>query len=286
MKLNNFMFKEEFAYTYAEVCGIVKQPYSSVEILHPELFRNKTHIAQFLSEIGTITITTQTTPSIVSNDTGWSFILSNGVLANAIPARVLQILSKVGLRYKEHYALVSDTSNEEKVRDASLEFMTKVFNVLDYTFNKYDAILSAYESQKTHMLDKLSRIRSEEKEHSVEGEHSNTRGTEVDTTSSSASKTAGSDTPQTINVQASFDELKGYFNKYDQGEDEGASHSEGTDTDSGTNSSSGTENLDATETYDPMTIMARIDEIQTQYENTMFKWVEEFDRLFIEEGNI
>lgn len=312
MKLNNFMFKEEFAYTYKEVL-------KELHINSTPPLMNKMDFAYLISsQLGTIEQGSGNT-TITSNKMAYSF-LGIGAVSEKVSQTALDVINKLWGRYGNHYAVV--VASEDEFNEASKEFMLRVLNVLDYTFVKYDTLLNMYENQKSHLLDKLSRVRSEEKEHSLEGEHSNTivrdedksnsasgqhsttKGTEVDTESSSGSKTAGSDTPQTINVGASFDELKGYFNKYDQGEDEGTSHSEGSETDSGTNSSSGTENIDveetdngtssssgsetieATETYDPTTLMSRIDEVQKQFDNVMLKWVNEFDRLFIEEGNI
>lgn len=312
MKLNNFMFKEEFAYTYEEVL-------KELHINSTPPLMNKMDFAFLISsQLGTIEQGAGNT-TITSNKMAYSF-LDVGTVSEKVSQSALNVINKLWGRYGKHYAVV--VGSEDEFNEASKEFMLKVLNVLDYTFVKYDTLLNMYENQKSHLLDKLSRVRSEDRSHQLDEEHSNTRvrdedksnsasgqhsttkGTEVDATSNSASKSAGSDVPQTINVQASYDELKGYFNKYDQASDEGTSHSEGSETDSGTNSSSGTENIDveetdngtnsasgtenieATETYDPTTLMARIDEVQKQFDNVILKWVNEFDRLFIEEGNI
>jgi len=286
MKLNNFMFKEEYAYTFSEVFD---------DELGLSLF-DSGEMCNCLVEIGLIT---KSNAKAQNKLFFLSFVKHNEHIDSAINDNAIAVFNKVYLRYKLHYALVLD--HLMNVEDAQ-EFMRKVFRVLDYTFDKYDTLLTIYAEQKSHLLDKLQRIREEDKSHSLSGSHSESRdetrnlerGTEIDTESGSKSKSAGSDTPQTINVSQDIGDIAGYFNKYDQAEDEGTSHSEGTDTDTGTigietsgeNSSSGSEEIDATESYDPTTMMARIEEIQTKYENTMFKWVEEFDRLFIEEGNI
>lgn len=290
MKMNNFMFKEEYAYIYSEILttlGFIFQenPYSK------QIFANNLLVSKLI----------ELDNGHYMNTMGYSFLDDNKTaVSQFVKDNAQAILQKVFLRYKDHYAVV--VASQDDFSDECKKFFIKVCNVLDYTFDKYDTLLTIYAEQKTHLLDKLQRIRDEEKTLSSSGEHSETRdetrnlerGTEIDTESGSSSKSAGSDTPQTINVSQDIGEIAGYFNKYDQAEDSGTSHSEGTDTDTGTigveiggeNSSSGSEELDATESYDPMTMMARIEEIQTKYENTMFKWVEEFDRLFIEEGNI
>lgn len=348
MKLNRFCFKEEYAYTYKEVLeALLREEYYLL---------NKTTLAQVIAELGFIELNAQET-GIQTNLVAYSF-LGEGSIAEKVSQNAVNVLNKVALRYKDHYALLSNTEDETAVFKQSQAFFTKVCNVLDYTFNKYDTLLTIYESQKSHLLDKLQRIRDEEKTsslegehsitrtrdedktnsasgqhsdtrvldedktHSVDGEHSNTKESDVSTSSESGSQTASSDTPQTINATGNFDALNGYDNKYTKAHDTASSSSEGTETDNGTtsesgsattdatetnngstsssgsenidieetdagtNSTSGSESLDATESFDPMTIMARIDEIQNQYQNTMFKWVEEFDRIFIEEGNI
>lgn len=252
MRLNKFLFEEEYAYTYEEVLeellGSSYLPFSKGSLL------------TILEECGTI----QVGETNFNNVFAYAFLKSGTFEESEVPQRTLDILNKLYLRYGEHYALI--THSEDEFESASRKFFKKVCNVLDYTFEKYDALLTMYADNKAKLLDKLERTRSEEKS----GE------SEISSSSDSASKSAGSDTPQTINVSSSFDEIKGFFNRFDQAQDEASSSSEG----------SSSETTEATETFDPTTLMARIDEIQKQYENTMFKWVEEFDRLFIEEGNI
>ena len=251
MKLNNFMFKEEYAYTYEEVL---------IE-LQGTTYLSGTTLCEMLDNCGLLPLLAN---QKYDNKYAYSFLPSGQIEEDDVPARTLNLLNKVALRYGQHYAVV--VSSQEEFENASINFMRKLCNDLDYTFEKYDALLSMYADNKSKLLDKLERTRSEEKS----GE------SEISSESSSGSKSAGSDTPQTINVSQDIGEIAGYFNRYDQAQDEASSSSEG----------SNSETIEATETFDPTTLMARIDEIQKQYENTMFKWVEEFDRLFIEEGNI
>ena len=306
MKLNKFMFSEEFAYTYSEVKS---------EIFGSSAFVS-TNLALLLVSL-----------NLMANNSGkcgntydYSFLADGENIGSCVRDFAVSVLNKIELRYGEHYAVV--IASEEEFSDASEKFMKKLFNVLDYTYDKYSTLLHIYAQQKSHLLDKLQRIRDEDKTNSASGQHYNTRvldedksnsksdehyntkGTSVSSSSSSGSQSASSDTPQTINTTGDADDLNGYWNKYDKAHDSASSSSSGsetdngrtsgtgsestdaTETDNGSISSSGSESFDATESYDPMTMMARIEEIQTKYENTMFKWVEEFDRLFIEEGNI
>ena len=276
MKLNNFMFREEFAYTYKEVIE---------KLLNENAFiLNKTKLVEILSDLEVITYNEQQ-EKITSNDVAYSF-LSVGEIDEGVSANAVNVLNKVALRYKDHYAILTDTEDADVVFHQCQAFFIKVCNVLDYTFDKYDTLLGIYEAQKSHLLDKLQRIRDEDKTTSNSENHYIRKGTNVSTENESGSQVAGSKTPQTINTTGDFDEINGYWDNYDKAHESGTSSSTGSETDDGSSSRSGTEGLDATESFDPMTIMARIDEIQTQYENTMFKWVEEFDRLFVEEGNI
>lgn len=253
MKLNNFMFKEEYAYTYEEVLDGVwgTSPFTSSELILLLKSYNLVELQQ---------------SNVSENPYNYSFVEKGVSADDSISEKAVSVVNKLLLRYGNHYAVITSTQETSEVVKSFKNFMIKLFNVLDYTFEKYDALLSMYAENKSKLLDKLERTRSEEKS----GE------SEVSSESSSGSKSAGSDTPQTINVSQDIGEIAGYFNRYDQAQDEASSSSEG----------SNSETIEATETFDPTTLMARIDEIQKQYENTMFKWVEEFDRLFIEEGNI
>lgn len=253
MKLNKFMFSEEFAFTYEEVLDALgyTAPFDSAEL------------CLLLVQMGYIV---KSGENVQYNYYEMSFI-QTGVSADvSIQTNALNVLNKLRLRYGEHYAMVLTEDTASVISAGAKSFMRKVFNVLDYTYDKYNTLLSIYAEQKSHLLDKLEKTRNEDK--SAESE--------VSSTSSSNSKSAGSNTPQTINVSADYGEIAGYFDEYNQAGDEAESHSEGANE----------ETNEITETFDPSTLMARIEEIQTKYENTMFKWVEEFDRLFIEEGNI
>lgn len=280
MKLNKFIFSEEFAYTYDEV---LKNFTGGT----PTSITND-RVILMLSRCGLI-ISHGTPPQdYYTNDGYFSFLepydKTPSIHSVQVKSNALKVLQKVRNRYEEHYAVV--VASESEFADACEKFFVKVCNVLDYTFDKYDTLLGIYEAQKSHLLDKLQRVRDEDKTTSESESHYVRKGTNISTENESGSQVGGSKTPQTINTTGDFDELEGYWDNYDKAHESGSSSSEGSETDDGSSSRSGTEGLDATESFDPMTMMARIEEIQSQYENTMFKWVEEFDRLFIEEGNI
>ena len=274
MKQNNLLFAEEYAYTYDEV---IKELTSQ-----SDWYVDKTELVRILSKLGLIVANSAMT-SIIANKLALSF-LDTGAVVDKVSQNAIDVINKIWSRYSDHYAVV--VSFETDFADACKKFFQKLCNILDYTFDKYDTILSAYQSQKSHLLDKLQRVRDEDKTTSDSENHYIRKGTNISTENESGSQVAGSKTPQTINTTGDFDAINGYWDNYDKAHDSGTSSSTGSETDDGSSSRSGTEGLDATESFDPMTAMARIDEIQTQYENTMFKWVEEFDRLFIEEGNI
>lgn len=259
--MNKSMFKEEYAYTLDDLCEMLGV-FSGTPT-----FSNYA-ICQILKFCKMLTLDGPGT-SIQTNPGKLAFINASEYPASietALSSRISSLLNKIYFRFKDNYALVSEYSSSELVSNGQfLKFFRTMFNIIDYTYDKYDRMLSIYEANRDHLLDKLQRVYSEESKRTID----------IDTENSSHSKSAGSDTPQTINVSGDIEAINGYFDSFDQAADAGTSNSDSTDE----------YDKDTTESYDPTTLMARIKEIENDYSNIMFKWIEEFSRLFIEEGN-
>lgn len=174
----------------------------------------------------------------------------------------LTLIRKLDIRYKDHYCFSSP--NDHTNVDECRKFMQKVFNLLDYTYDRYSTILGFYTDEKAHLLDRLSRTRSGTRDISSEGEHS-------DTTDNIS---IFNDTPQTTDVIATIQQNQ-YASELNKGQV----------ANQGSNSSSGSDEFEENELFDTKTIMAKLDEVEKQYSNVIKKWLDEFDELFIEEVN-
>ena len=118
--------------------------------------------------------------------------------------------------------------------------------------------------QKSHLTDKLSRVRSGSRELSQEAEHSE----------ESNKLSLYNDTPQTDDVIATIESNQDVSDL-----------TKGRDTNEGSNPSSETDEYEETETWDNATIMARLEEVEKKLSNLWKKWLNEFDGLFVEEVN-
>lgn len=186
----------------------------------------------------------------------------------SIDELALTFFNKMGLRFGEHYVgSIKDINTSdftlEKV-PLFVSFFRKVFNKLDYSFSKYKKLFSLYESQESHLLDKLQRTRGENKSISSE----NHQVGQINDLS------LHNDTPQTTDVVATI-EGNQYVSDLDK--QHTSSSSDG--------ATSGSEATQTTEAYDPETMIERLSEIRKKYAKLWEEWLDEFDDLFIEEVN-
>ena len=239
--MNDSIFKEEYAYTLEDLCAMLGVFAGTPTFSHYA-------ICQILKFCEMLTLDAPGT-SIQTNPGKLAFISASEYPASietALSSRISPLLNKIYFRFKDNYAFVSEYDSSELVSNGQfLKFFRTMFNILDHTFDKYDRILSIYEEKRDHLLDKLQKVYSEDSKRTID----------IDTENSSHSKSAGSDTPQTINVSGDIEAINGYFDRFDQAADEGTSNSDSTDE----------FDKDTTESYDPTTLMTRIKEIETDY---------------------
>ena len=304
MIFNNYMFEEHELYTYKEVL-------SKCNVLPPAT--NASVICHLLNNIDLAFIPPATQNFF--NEYGLSFA-KDGVLpaTDLIQSNAIMIFNKLYARYRSHYAI--NCLKDDDVEAKSKEFMRKLFNLLDYTFVKYDTLLSLYSSQKTHLLDKLGRTRTGERalatnvsgNQSVSGTSSGTTSqTDAEMTSGTSSSSGTkdtldlhNDTPQTTDVVATMEgnQYVSDLRKIHESESEsgqtsgtlsrtssGTSGGQTSSTETSQTASTGTDEFTESEMWDTKTMMEKLDEIEKNFSNLIKKWLNEFDELFIEEVN-
>lgn len=244
---NNWYFQEHIIYNFEDVLIELfsdnEAPYSQAQ------FRT---LLQHLNYLPAQSLT---------NVYGLSFLELNEYVYVPTTTSVT-LLNKLADRYGEHYCIdILDDNEKEK---AFKSLMKKVVKLMDYTYPKYSTLLDQYENQKTHLMDKLSRVRQGERNTLQDGASSN----------NGSYKDLHNDTPQTTDVTANLVENQ-YVSDLNKGENSasGETHQRGNDT------------FNETETHDPATIIERLNEIQNKFAQVWRKWLDEFEQLFIEEVN-
>ncbi len=258
--IRNFMFEDRFIYSFDEACETFLLNTMSPHPTFP--LKTGEDVLRGLLSIGYVGYN-GLTHKFDTNYNELSFVSTeNNELVCSDKARIL--LNKIKLRYGTHIALNCPSSSDDDKLSETRNLFKKIFNLIDYTYFKYSTLLEEYESQKSHLLDKLSRIRSGNRQLSQEAEHSE----------ESNKLSLYNDTPQTTDVVATI-----------EGNQYVSDLTKGRDTNEGTNSSSGTDEYEETETWDNVPIMARLEEIEKKLSNLWKKWLNEFDELFVEEVN-
>ena len=255
---DRFNYKLQYLYTFGEVLDVLVSNTGGGN----RTPINSTAINEILGAMKMLPV------GYTSNPYSLSFVVSVGENVFSVSDLAIVILNKLDLRYKDHYCFASEDeytqTSDVNWQKLCQKFMQKVFNILDYTFDRYNTLLGFYTEQKEHLLDGLSRSRSGSREISSEGEHS-------DTTDNIS---LFNDTPQTTDVVATI-EGNQYVSELNKGQV----------SNEGSNSSSGSDEFEESELFDTKTIMAKLDEVEKQYSNVIKKWLNEFDELFIEEVN-
>lgn len=196
----------------------------------------------------------------------------------------LTFINKLVARYKDHYAVMCDDDTENTLKSKSKEIFTKIFNLLDYTFPKYETLLGLYEAKKGNLLDKLARTRTGTRQLTSTGSNSDQHSGSGTDSSTINSVDLHNDTPQTTDVVATISGNQ-YVSDLKKGQTTSSGTSSDNYTNTGSSSSNGTDQFEETEGFDTMTIMAKLDEIEKQFSQLWRKWLDEFDQLFIEEVN-
>ena len=181
-----------------------------------------------------------------------------------------KVVSSVIDRYADEFFLAS---NKE---DGSTEFVkecqkrvNKLINILDFTYPKYSALLSAYDTAKNELMAGVGWTESESIENSQEAESSGS--------SSNANLLKINDTPQIKEATPTLYDTDDYVSEYhkDNGEE---SHSE-------ESSLGGTIEREKTISNDKETKIERLAELEKKYSLVWKNWLNEFDKLFTSEEN-
>ena len=185
----------------------------------------------------------------------------------------LGLLNMILNRYWDEYVFESEEEMENPLNILSYpnilyktrRFIQKLWDIIIMTYPKYSTILDSYDSQKTHLLDKLQKT--------IDGEINNSGYQTHEVSNTTTDTRRDNDTPQ------------------DSGSYDDDSHtsfiSEGSGSSSGlTTRRDGLKmENDVTESWDTEPIIERLDKIQRLYQKTMQNWLDEFRGLFIEGGN-
>lgn len=273
--MNRFLYKEQFAYT-------LKETFAG--------YLNENEGAFNWDEDGIYGLMYDSKYS-KSYPLEPSFIINKGTTEETYDPLVETILQKVLQRYAHHYFYIKDTegiSNPEAVAQFS-----RLMRVVDYTFPKYSTLLKLYEDNKTHLMDKLASLDSETSSNSETRSNNETHSTSQSEQHADIiadeRKLKMNDTPQTEDVNSGF-EADQYVSELHKEKSDHSQNGNSSITGSGTitggGSTTGSGTITRNHSSDPTTIMERISEIQNKYQNLMLKWLNEFDKLFIEEGNI
>lgn len=258
--IRNFMFEDRFIYNFNEACEIflinTVSPHPTFPLKTGEDVLKCLLLINYVGYDGL-------THKFNANYNELSFVSTeNSELVCSDKARIL--LNKLKLRYGTHIALNCPSSSDGDKLSGAKGLFERIFNIIDYTYFRYSTLLAEYESQKSHLLDKLSRVRSGSRELSQEAEHSE----------ESNKLSLYNDTPQTTDVVATIESNQHVSDL-----------TKGRDTNEGSNSSSGTDEYEETETWDNVPIMARLEEVEKKLSDLWKKWLNEFDGLFVEEVN-
>lgn len=223
---------------------------------------------------------------------------------------------QIATRHREDiiFAIDEDEDTTDNRKNVAIQFFLSLVFIAQNTAEKYSKLLSLYSNEKDKLMDALENITSEthqdesSEEASNEGESSRngsrsgsqhqdaTESKETNETSEARSRY--SDTPE---MEGMYDDEK-YTTNLTNGDVSGNSESSGESSldsndseetsETASNSGSSTANKESSgerqtiSKLNPMTIMARIKEIDDNYRNIMLAWVNEFDRLFIDGCNV
>lgn len=179
-----------------------------------------------------------------------------------------QVMNRLLERYGHHYCLSSE--EKEFTEDQRRDFLSKLVRVLDMTYPMYATILKNYKLKENTLLDKIKSKDVQTSSASQGENHQSLGGT--DTTNKF------NDTPQ---AQGTGDDPFGddsHVSELTKGK---------TTTSENGSSSVNSQGLITTEhENDKDTPMMRLAEIQNNYQMIMLKWLDKFEDIFIEEGNI
>ena len=196
--------------------------------------------------------------------------------ARVITELALSLMNKLFDRYEDEIFLafdeeckLTDEERQEKLLTACRKRVKKLLNVLDYTYPKYSALLSAYETAKNELMAGVGWSESE----SIE----NSQGSESSGSSSNQNLLKINDTPQIKETTPTLYDTDAFVSEYHK--DNGSeSHSEEA-------SLSGTIERSKSIANDKETKIERLAELEKKYSQVWRNWLNEFDKLFTSEEN-
>lgn len=245
--MKNNKFEIKFWFSFEEVLK---------SIINPSRFISEQQFKHILEEIELYKVEGQE----ITNPLGLEFV-SDFTLS-------LKVFNRLIDRYGEHY--LCSNIKDELTADIRNRALARVMRVLDLTFPKYSKILALYEEKKNSLLAKVESGETESGSSSQGETHSSqNHGTQ---------ESKFNDTPQAD--PTGEDPFAGdqYVSELTKGKNDGS--------ESGSSSVNGQSLRTISRTEDGATPMARLEEVQRLYSQVMKKWLNEFDDLFIEEGNL
>lgn len=166
-------------------------------------------------------------------------------------------------RYYNHAIIkLRSDADDATVHKEMLKWFGRFINNLVYTFPKYKQMFDAYATQKSHLLDKI------QKSTSITG--SNTGTVSNSSSSSNVNKNKFNDTPQELGDFTPDTYMSEYREITDQGQ------AASTVTNNLANSAT------STESWDAVYLIEKLELIENKYSLLMKKWVNEFEKLFME----
>ena len=208
-----FMFGEKTIYTFSEACSVFLNNTMSP---HPSFpFHERDDVLKCLLSLGYV-VYDGINHKFTKDYNGLSFIFADEDTYLSCRENAVLLLNKLKLRYGEHFALLCDTDEETEELAKANQLITKIFNMLDYSFPKYDELLSLYNEQKAHLMDKLGRNRSGNRSISQSGQNAEN------------SVHLFNDTPQTTDVVATI-EGNQYVSELNKNSIAGSTASSGSD---------------------------------------------------------
>lgn len=173
-------------------------------------------------------------------------------------------------RYADEIFLAFDENDSSTTLDREcFKRVNKLLNILNFTYPKYSALLSAYDTAKTQLMAGVGWTESE----SIE----NSQGSETSGSSSNQNLLKINDTPQIRETTPTQYDTDAFVSEYHK--DNGSeSHSEEA-------SLSGTIERSKTIANDKETKIERLAELEKKYAQVWRNWLNEFDKLFTSEEN-
>jgi len=173
-------------------------------------------------------------------------------------------------RYADEYFLSFKEGDTSTTLDKECrKRVNKLLNILNFTYPKYSALLSAYEAAKNELMAGVGWTESE----SIE----NSQGSETSGSSSNQNLLKINDTPQIRETTPTQYDTDAFVSEYHK--DNGSeSHSEEA-------SLNGTIERSKTISNDKETKIERLAELDKKYAQVWRNWLNEFDKLFTSEEN-